>query len=263
MAYTKEDLGRAGFVLYQNEDGFRFGTDSVLLAWFASSFVRKNRKSPPRFLELGAGCGPVSMLVAARVPDALIDCIEIKPGACEALRRNIDANSLTGRVRAFNADIRYLPPEVRQQQYDVVMFNPPFFSDARGPKCRREGSDGERLSGRFEENGTADDFLSAAASRVVQSSGHIVMIMHGLRLPDTLRSFEQHRVKPVALMNIHPLPDRAASSFLLSGKKGGSGTDMKILPPLIISERTGVQNEIVNTEKITEIYEEEHRDCFI
>ena len=127
MTYTKEDLGRAGFVLYQNEDGFRFGTDSVLLAWFASSFVRKNRKAAPRFLELGAGCGPVTMLTAARVKDALIDAVEIQPGAVEAIEKNIEANGLKTRVRAFNADIRQLPAEVRSLQYDVVMFNPPFF----------------------------------------------------------------------------------------------------------------------------------------
>ncbi|MBO4636171.1 MAG: methyltransferase [Clostridiales bacterium] len=263
MSYTKEDLGRAGFVLYQNEDGFRFGTDSVLLAWFASSFVRKGRKAAPGFLEFGSGCGPVSMLVAARVPDSRIDAVEIKPGACEALRKNISENGLEGRVRAFNADIRELPSEIRGKQYDVVMFNPPFFSGSKGPKCKRTGCDSERLSGRFEENGTMDDFLKAAASRVVQSSGHIVMIMHGLRLPDTLRAFDDNKIKPVALLNIHPLADRAASSFLIAGKKGGSGTDMKILPPLILSKRSSNGDGIINTENIIRIYEEEHTDCFI
>ena len=263
MTFTKEDLGRAGFVLYQNEDGFRFGTDSVLLAWFASSFVRKNRKAPPRFLELGAGCGPVTMLTAARVEDALIDAVEIQPGAVEAIEKNIGANDLKNRVRAFNADIRQLPAEVKSLQYDVVMFNPPFFQGEKGPRCKREGSNGERLSGRFEENGTLEDFVAAAASRVVQSTGHIVMIMHGLRLPDTLRAFDGCNVKPVALLNIHPLCDRNASSFLIAGKKGGSGTDMKILPPLVIGTRTEDGKGIRDTEMTTRIYEEEHTDCFI
>ena len=33
---TTEDLGRKGFTLLQLKNGFRFGTDSVLLAWFAA-----------------------------------------------------------------------------------------------------------------------------------------------------------------------------------------------------------------------------------
>jgi tRNA1(Val) A37 N6-methylase TrmN6 len=49
---------------------------------------------------------------------------------------------------------------------------------------------------------------------------------------------------------------------LVAGKKGASGTDVKILPPLIISEKTP-DGCIINTERINDIYDKEHTDCFI
>lgn len=256
---TLEDLGRAGFKMYQQKEGFRFGTDSVLLAWFAASFVRENR--PVRALELGSGCGGASLCLAARKSGVSIDACEIMERPWEVLLENIRINGLGDRMRAFNTDIRDLPPEVRSLQYDIVFMNPPFFTRERGPAAKNSG-DGERLAGRFEENGTLSDFVSVAASRVIQSSGYIIMVMHGDRLADVMEVFSKNRIKPVRLLSVHPFEDRNAAMFLIAGKKGASGTDMKILPPLIINGRCE-GGEVVLTDRIRRIYEEEHEDCFI
>lgn len=262
MSLTVEDLGRAGLKLWQDSEGYRYGTDTVLLAWFASSFVRRSRRRAS-MLELGSGNGAGALLVAGRIPEADIDAVEINPSSYELLKKNIDGNGLAGRITPYNADIRDLPQEIRSKQYDVVFFNPPYYNVMNGPASKRTGSGGARLGGRFEENGDLTDFVKAAASRAVQSSGHIVMVMQGQRLPDTMTALAGCGIKPVALMSVHPLADRNASVFLISGKKGGSGTDMKILPPLILAERTGSGNDIIETKRVLDIYSKEHEDCFI
>ena len=256
---TLEDLGRRGYKMYQQKEGFRFGTDSVLLAWFAASFVRKGKACTA--LELGSGCGGASLCLAARSDDVSIDAVEIMEKPAEILEENIKLNGLSGRMRSFNCDIRELPSDIRSKQYDIVFMNPPFFNRGSGPAARAEG-DGERLAGRFEENGTAEDFISVAASRVRQSSGYIIMVMHGDRLPEIMSIYEKYRIKPVRLMTVHPFEDRNASMFLLAGKKGASGSDMKILPPLILNRRDGKDSPVMS-EELKRIYEEEHTDCFI
>ena len=258
---TTEDLGRKGFTLLQLKDGFRFGTDSVLLAWFAAAFIRKGNNGDKRceMLELGSNCGAVSLCVAARYDNAYIDAVEIMPDECEVMRMNIKNNNVGNRMRAFNADIRELPSEVKAKQYDVVFMNPPFYSRKNGPAAGR--SEG-RLNGRFEENGDLDDFMAVAASRVIPSSGHIVMVMHADRLGDVMTSMQKNNIKLTRLMNVHPFEDRNASMILAAGKKGASGSDVKILPPLIISKKTS-GGCIINTEKINDIYDKEHTDCFI
>jgi len=261
---TLDNIGRRDFVLYQQKDGFRFGTDSVLLAWFAASFARKTKDGNYRrttFLELGSGCGGASMCVAARLPGSEIDCCEIMRSAWEVLCMNIEANKISDRVRAYNCDIRKLPDEVRMKQYDVVFTNPPFFNENRGNKTDAAASSEEKLAGRFEENGNAEDFIKAAKARVIPSSGHIVMVMKASRMAEMIDLMTSCNISPVKLMTIHPLADRNASSFLIAGKVGGTSSQLTVLPPLILNE--ACEGSVRQTARITEIYEGEHKDCFI
>ena len=46
-----EELGRDGLMMLQHKDCYQLDTASVLLAWFAASFVRKGK--PCEMLELG------------------------------------------------------------------------------------------------------------------------------------------------------------------------------------------------------------------
>ena len=261
---TLDHIGRRDFLLYQQKNGFRLGTDSVLLAWFASSFVRKAPDGSYRkatFLELGSGCGGASICVAARLPSSEIDCTEIMETPCEVLKKNIAVNHLEDRVRAYNCDIRQMPDEIRQKQYDVVFSNPPFFNGLRNVKTDPDISSKEKLAARFEENGTIEDFMRVAKARVMQSSGHIVMVMKADRLTEIMSLMEANNVRPVKLMSIHPMADRNASSILIAGKAGGTNSQLIILPPLILNDNE--DGLISQTQRITEIYEGEHKDCFI
>lgn len=260
---TIEELGRKNLKLYQPKEGFRYGTDTVLLSWFAASFLRtssKAAKCPQRVLELGAGVGTASLLVQGRYEGFILsDAVEIEPVYADVLYKNIELNNMENKMRGFNCDIRDLPADVKSIQYDVVMFNPPFFSQGSGPKTNDQG-DG-KLGARFEENGDLEDFVKVAASRVLQSKGHIVLIMHGKRLNDVLMAFAHHGVKPTCVMGVHPFEDREAEMVLVAGKKGASGTDTKVLPPLILNRRT--DDGIIMNDKLRRIYEEAHTDCFI
>lgn len=252
---TLDNIGRRDFVLYQQKKGFRFGTDSVLMAWFAASFARRDKEGGYRktsYLELGSGCGGAAMCVAARLANCEIDCVEIMDSSCEVLRRNITANHVEDRVRAYNCDARDLPIEIRQKQYDVVFANPPFFSSAKGDRTDPYRSSEEKLNARFEENGTVEDFISVMKARVIPSSGHVVMVMKADRMAEVTSLMEKYNIKPVRLMCIHPMADRECTSVLIAGRTGSSGSQLRILPPLIL-----------DSERVTEIYEGEHKDCFI
>ena len=65
----------------------------------------------------------------------MIDSLEIDRDAYEVLGRNISDNSLEGRVSSYPGDVRELPDEIRQKQYDIVFMNPPFFHALRKVSC--------------------------------------------------------------------------------------------------------------------------------
>ena len=257
-----DDLGRAGFRLYQDDSIFKLGTASVLLAWFAASFVRQGHADKVKMLELGSGIGSCAMCAAARLPVTKIDCIELQAKPYEILLKNIELNNTGDRMRAFNCDLADLPPEVKNECYDVVFMNPPFFSERRGPATDTEKNSTETLISRFGGDGSLETFISTASKRTRTSGGFTVMCMTAERLPECLELFAKHGLAPSRLINVHATEDKNSFLSLLAGKKGAPGADFRVLPPLILNE-TDREGNFVRTARHAAIYEEEHKDCFI
>lgn len=241
-----EDLGRNGFKLIQPDNCFKLDTAGVLLAWFAASFSRKGK--PCRMLELGSSAGGCAMLAAARVADAQIDCVEVMKEPYEALGRNIELNNAGDRVKAYNCDVRDLSRELKDSLYDVVFMNPPFYQPDRSVATSKPN---ERAA-RFNDIGTFEDFISCASARTRMSSGYTVMCMAPARLPESLELFTRYKLAPSRLISVHASSGKDAFLFLLAGKKGSPNTEFKVLPPLFL-----------DSERVANIYTEEHTDCFI
>ena len=257
-----DDLGRNGFRLYQDDSIFKLGTASVLLAWFAASFIRQGHADKARMLELGSGIGSAAMCAAARLPVTKIDCIELQEKPFEILLKNIELNHTGDRMRAFNCDLRDLPAEVKSESYDVVFMNPPFFSDRRGPATDTDRNSTETLVSRFGADDCLEAFVSTASKRTRTSGGFTVMCMTAERLPECLESFKRNGLAPSRLINVHSTADKDSFLSLLAGKKGSPNADFRVLPPLILSETDDNGNN-VRTARYAAIYEEEHKDCFI
>ena len=241
-----EDLGRRGFKLIQPDNCFKLDTAGVLLAWFAASFSRKGK--PCRMLELGSSAGGCAMLAAARLEDAKIDCVEVMNDPYRALLENIALNKVEDRVKAYNCDVRDLPHELKDNLYDVVFMNPPFYQTERSVVTDKENE----LAARFNAKGGLEDFISCASARTRMSSGYTVMCMAPARLPECMELFAKYKLTPSRLISVHASEGKDAFLFLLAGKKGSPNTEFKILPPLYL-----------DSERVKKIYTEEHTDCFI
>jgi len=105
---TVEDLQRGGLRLLQKKNGFRFGTDSVILAAYASTFFAHTPEKDLLVADLGAGCGAVALLLAARLPRARIWGVELEETSCSTFARNILLNHLENRMQAVRLDVRQI-----------------------------------------------------------------------------------------------------------------------------------------------------------
>lgn len=247
---TREELGRRGFVLYQNRTGFRFGTDSVLLAWFTMSLVP--RKGTVRILELGSGCGGAAICLAARLEEQRIDyrmdLVEIDPISCEILQKNIEENKLGSKVTAYCDDIRQMPDTIRNTQYDIVFANPPYFTEGSG----EASSDARRNSARQGAEDTLDFFAQAAASRLIPSTGIYAVVIDSAFSGKMTGSFRDAGINVSRLMPVFPNHRKDARIVLMAGRRRDN-EETKILPALYLDDK----------DRMHEIYEEEHKDCFI
>lgn len=95
-----------------------------------------------RVLDMFAGVGPFSILVAKLQPSARVVAVEINPDAYKYLLENLRLNSVEGRVTPVLGDARKVLENSREE-YDCVIMDLPYrsldFLDVGLRACRRRG----------------------------------------------------------------------------------------------------------------------------
>lgn len=211
----------------QPRTGYRFSADSLLLA----RFVRARQRD--RVLELGAGSGVVSMLVAALHASCEVVALEKDPALVAMTRRSVELNGLA-RVRAIAADLRERRiPGIAANSFDLVIANPPYRAVATG----RESPIPARRVARSEAEGTLEDFV-AATVRYARHRGAAAFVFVAERSAELIATMRAHRLEPKRIRFVHARADRPATTTLVEARKGG-GIGVVIEPPLILYAREG------------------------
>jgi len=132
---TTDSILNGSLRLIQPRTGYRFALDAILLGRFI------HPKPGARILELGAGCGVISIMAAALYAPREIVAIEIQPGLASLIERNAALNNLTA-VRAVAADLRAAPiADVDPASFDLVIANPPYRAQGSGRRSPVAGRD--------------------------------------------------------------------------------------------------------------------------
>jgi tRNA1Val (adenine37-N6)-methyltransferase len=226
-------LGGA-LTIVQPRNGYRFSIDSILLARFADVRPRD------RVLELGAGCGVISIVIAAaRHPKAIV-ALERQHDLAALIDRNVALNHCDG-ITAIAADLRRRTiPGLAAGSFDAVIANPPY----RALHTGRVSPIGARHSARAEETAALRDFIRAAA-RYCKEGGRASFVFTAARTAELIAALRRHHLEPKRLRMVHPMADRPASTILLEARKRG-GVELRIEPPLIIYSDPGVYSAEAN-----------------
>jgi len=75
-------------------------------------------------LDIGAGTGLLSLMMAQKNPNCRIDAIEIDKAAAEQARENVAASPWADRIRIIQGDARQFE---FNDSYDIIISNPPFY----------------------------------------------------------------------------------------------------------------------------------------
>jgi len=111
------------FTVNQDRCAMKIGTDGVLLGAWAS--VNQN---PFSVLDIGAGTGIMSLMLAQRCFAEVIDAIEIDDDAYEQCTENFENSSWNDRLFCYHASLEEFVEEI-DDKYDLIVSNPPFYSD--------------------------------------------------------------------------------------------------------------------------------------
>ena len=119
------------FQVSHDRSSMRVGTDAVLLgAW--ADVQACNTRPQASILDIGCGCGVISLMVAQRCPRAQVLGIDIDVPSIEEATENALRSPFAGRVRFRVADVRNLA-----ESFDLILCNPPYYTEDTLPPDQR------------------------------------------------------------------------------------------------------------------------------
>lgn len=216
--------------VFQPQQGFRAGLDTVLLAAAISS-------RSERLLDLGAGVGTAGLCALADLPQLEATLAELQVDLADLAARNISDNGFASRAFVVRTDVT--APGARRQadglipdHYSTVIANPPFFDASAGTKAKGDA----RATARHMPAQDLDKWVKCAAT-CAAPGGEVIFISPAAMLPALLKSFGA-RFGALCILPIAPRPGLDASRILIRGIKGSKGP-MRLLPSLILHEAEG------------------------
>lgn len=178
------------FRVYHSAGGFKVGTDGVLLgAWTPVN-------NGDRVLDIGTGTGLISLMLSQRA-EVTIDAVEINPIAAEQAKRNVQRSPFTD-IKVLNIDVAQFVTKAKQ--YDLVVCNPPFFSNAKAPKDKSLHLAKHTVSLKpVDLFGYADQFLC--------EGGRFAVIFPKTEYDTFCSAAKSHGFYPKEVLDVYPQPD--------------------------------------------------------
>ena len=168
-------------------------TDACVLGAWA------NVTDSERILDIGAGTGLLSLMIAQRNQSAKIDAVEIDENAFHQAAVNVSQSVFKNNIQVCHSSIQdYFPGKL----YDCVVSNPPFFqSDLRSPKASKN------LAHHADSLSFSD--LLAAADRLMTPAGSFHILL----------PVDESRVFRKMAEDLHWVLSRNLTLFHHAGKK--------------------------------------------
>ncbi len=233
-----DDLEINDFKIIQNNEGFCFGIDSVLLSDFA-----KNIKHNTIIMDLGTGTGIIPTLLCAKTKLKKVIGVEIQEEVYEMARRSIELNNLKDRFEIINEDILNLNKKYEKNSFDVVITNPPYKKKNSGILNEND----KKIISRHEVTASLDDFIKVAKD-MLKDKGEFYMVHRPDRLVDILSIMRIYKIEPKLLRFVFSEKDQPPKLILIKGIKNAK-------PFLKIEKNLYIYDENKNyTEEIKKIY---------
>ena len=225
--HTTDTFFNGQIQVKQDRGGYRFSIDAVLLAHQAAP------RPEDKVLDLGAGCGIISLIMAYRHPDIMVYAVEVQAELARLAVANVSDNQLQDRIAVLDTDMKTLRPDMTAGPVDMVVCNPPY----RRPGSGRLNPNQQRAVARHELKASLQDVI-ASTRRMLKTTGRFITIYTAERTADILCQMRTASLEPKYIRTIHSDASSDAKLVLVEGTKDGK-PGFNIAPPLILYQDNG------------------------
>lgn len=215
---SKDDFLGGAIKIWQPKNGYRAGMDPILLA--ATVNVSEGQK----VLDLGCGVGTASFAIGFRVKKTKLYGIEIQKSLVDLASRNSKENGIALKIEC--ADILNLPSSIKNENFDHVIANPPYFD-------RKSSVSSKNLSKEkaFGDSHPITEWLKVAAKRA-KPKGFVHFIVRTNRLPEIFSNVPKS-LGSLVMTPIISRENQKAKLTILHAKKNGCA-DFMVSSPIVL-----------------------------
>lgn len=217
--------------IIQSNEVFSFSLDAVLLA----NFVPATKKTRLKVVDMCAGNGAVGLFLHSKIPSHFTE-VEIQPRLADMAQRSVILNQLEEQYTVLNLDIADLYSKIDKDSVDIVLCNPPYFTDL--PDSKKNPN--EYLAIARHELKTNLDGVVSVMSGLLKTNGRGYMVHRPDRLTEIFDIFRKYRMAPKRIQFIHSKPGREANMVLIEAIRDGRPGGVRIIEPIVVADQ---QNE--------------------
>lgn len=202
-------LGRGDYKILQDDDGYLFSADSVLLANLSNIGAKDS------VIDLGTGCGIIATLVAIKKNADRVVGVEIDEKTCDMARRSVKMNGLDDKINIICGDVRNIKSFVKSGEFDKAVCNPPYFNSNDGNE-----NASVRAKARKQTDANLDDFV-LAASYALKNGGDFFIVYPASDMANLFVSLKANGLEPKHAVLVYPKLSKGLDRVIVTAKKGG------------------------------------------
>ena len=236
-----DDLEYNNLKIIQNEKGFCFGIDSILISDFARE-IKQNSIG----VDLGTGTGIISILLASKTKLSKIIGVEIQKDIADMAKRSVELNSLQDKIEIKNLNVKEIAEKalLEREKFDFVVTNPPYKKLDTGKTNENE----YKFISRHEVTANLEDFIKAT-KYLLKDKGSMYIVHRPDRLVDIIELMRKYKIEPKKMRFVYSTIESEPTLVLIKGIKNAKQF-LKVEKPLIIYNSKGEY-----TEEIHKIYD--------